>query len=93
MNIKSAIKPTLGTVLIKASIICLKAGTTVTILKILMILKRRATKTLSAPPTGIKLMVTMMKSNTFHPSLKNLISDLSAIIRMTISIVKNIVIA
>ena len=55
-------------VLIRASMMCLKAGTTVTILKILIILNRRATKTLSAPPTGIKLMVTMMKSKPLHSS-------------------------
>ena len=77
----------------KASTIFFKAGTTVIILNTLTILSNLATKAVSPPVIGIKLTVTIMKSNMFHPLWKNLIKDLSATILIIISIKKKTVIA
>ena len=93
INIRSATKPTLGRVSNKASTIFFKAGTTVIILSTLTILSNLATKAVSPPVIGIKLTVTIMKSNMFHPLWKNLINDLSATILIIISIKKKTVIA
>ena len=93
MNIKRATKPTLGRVSNRASTIFFNAGTTVIILRTLTILSNLATKAVSPPVIGIKLTVTIIKSKTFQPPLKNLNKDLSATILMIISIRKKIVIA
>ena len=93
INIKSAIKPTLGIDNIRESIMWRNAGTTVIILKTLIILSNLATKILSTLLIGIKEMVTIKKSKIFHPSLKNFTNERSEIILIIISIRKNIVIA
>ena len=93
MNIRRAKKPTLGSVSNNASTIFFNAGTTVIILNTLTILSNLATNAVSPPVIGIKLTVTMMKSKTFQPPLKNLISDLSATILIIISTRKKTVIA
>ena len=80
-----------GMDLIKELMICRKAGTTVMIRRIRTIRNNRATKTLSAPPMGIKLIDTMRKSNMFQPSLKKFTRERSAKIRIKISMVKNMV--
>ena len=56
-------------VLINESMMCLKAGMTVMILRTRMILKSRATNTLELAPIGTKLKTTMMVSKIFQPSL------------------------
>ena len=71
-----AIKPTLGMVLTRESIICRKAGTTVIILKTLIILSNLATKTLSTLLIGTNEIVTIKKSKIFQPSLKNFFNEL-----------------
>ena len=93
MNISKAMKPTLGMVCTNESIICLKAGTTVTILSTLMILKSRATNTLSTLLIGTSEIVTIRKSKIFQQFLKNLIRDRPEIILLRTSIKKNKVLA
>ena len=79
MNINNnrATKPTLGSDRINESTIFLNAGTTVIILRTLIILRSLATNIVEPAPTGIRLNATMIKSKIFHPSLKNLANDFS----------------
>ena len=93
INIRRATKPTLGRVSKSASTIFFNAGTTVIILSTLTILSNLATNAVSPPVMGIKLTVTIIKSKTFQPPLKNFIRDRSATILIRISIKKKTVIA
>ena len=92
INNNRATNPTLGNDMINESTIFLNAGTTVIILRTLIILRRLATNIVETAQTGIRLNVTIIKSKIFHPSLKNLVNDFSDTILITISNTKKTVI-